>query len=216
MKNNIKIFISTFILITSNIYGQTFSEVKDEYIKLLESSQEKSKNNNLNGAISDYSRMIQLTTSDMPRDIKSYPYFMRANGKVLLNDYRGAISDYDKAIEFDPLNAEAYSYRANAKRTIEDFSGAIDDFNKLILIEPKNSDAYFFRGLCKRNLNDFKGAIEDYDKSIDIEPKNAKSYYERGLTKINLKNNDAGCLDLSISSELGYEDAEKKINTYCK
>ena len=216
MKNNIIIFISTLILISSNIYGQTFSEVKNEYIKLIESSQEKTKNNDVNGAIIDYTRMIQIITSDMPRDIKSYPYFMRANGKVILKDYRGAISDYDKALEFDPLNAEAYSFRANAKRTIDDFSGAIDDFNKLILIEPKNSDAYFFRGLCKRNLKDFNGAVEDYDKAIEIEPKNANAYYERGLIKINAKYNEAGCLDLNIASELGNEDAEKKIKIYCK
>lgn len=216
MKNNIIIFISTLILISSNIYGQALSEVKDEYIKLIKSSQEKTKNKDVNGAISDYSRMIEISTSDMPRDVKSYPYFMRANGKVILNDYKGAISDYDKALEFDPLNAEAYFFRANAKRTIDDFSGAIDDFNKLILIEPKNSDAYFFRGLCKRALKDFNGAVEDYDKAIEIEPKNANAYYERGLIKINAKYNEAGCLDLSIASELGNEDAEKKIKIYCK
>jgi tetratricopeptide (TPR) repeat protein len=38
-------------------------------------------------------------------------YINMAENKAALEDYRGAIIDYTKAIELDPNNANAYYYR---------------------------------------------------------------------------------------------------------
>lgn len=38
-------------------------------------------------------------------------WFDKGNVKVQLQDYKGAIADYSKAIELDPNDAEAYNSR---------------------------------------------------------------------------------------------------------
>ena len=37
-----------------------------------------------------------------------------------LEDYKGAIQDYNKAIEINPNDADAYNNRGNAKAKLED------------------------------------------------------------------------------------------------
>jgi len=53
------------------------------------------------GAISDYTKVIELD----PKDADAY--FNRGYSKDELEDYYGAISDYTKAIELDPKYADA-------------------------------------------------------------------------------------------------------------
>jgi tetratricopeptide (TPR) repeat protein len=57
-----------------------------------------------------------------------------------LQDYRGAIQDYNNAIDFDYL--DAYINRAGAKHKLYDYRGAIQDCNKAIELKPDFSMAY--------------------------------------------------------------------------
>ena len=51
--------------------------------------------------------------------------------KAKLNDTKGAIADFDKAIEINPKHAVAYNNRGNTKSTkLSDFKGAIADFRQ--------------------------------------------------------------------------------------
>ena len=49
-------------------------------------------------------------------------YFGRGLSKHELQDYRGAISDYSKAIELNPNDAAAYYNRGVAKHDLHDYS----------------------------------------------------------------------------------------------
>ena len=49
-----------------------------------------------------------------------------------LNDDKGAIKYFDKAIMLDSNCAEAYYYRGCAKVNLKDYEGAIGDCNKAI------------------------------------------------------------------------------------
>ena len=54
-------------------------------------------------------------------------YFSRGLSQINLKDYNGAISDYTKAIELDPNEAEAYKNRAISKYYTNDLKGACED-----------------------------------------------------------------------------------------
>ena len=54
-------------------------------------------------------------------------FFEKGNVKDYLQDYNGAISDYNKAIEINPNNAEAYYNRGFAKINLgQKDSGCLD------------------------------------------------------------------------------------------
>ena len=63
-------------------------------------------------------------------------YLESGNTKYNQQDYKGAIQDYNKAIELNPSDAEAYNNRGNAKDILKDYRGAIQDYNKAIELNP--------------------------------------------------------------------------------
>lgn len=157
------------------------------------------------------------TTQDSQEELA---YFHNGNVKVSLQDYRGAIADYDKAIELNPDNGFMINCRAEAKMYLQDYIGAIADYTKTIDLKLTpiliNIMAYSNRGNSKLYLQDYRGAINDYNKVIELDPNDRWAYHKRGLGKIMLGQKDSGCLDLSKAGELGLAEAYEDIKKYCK
>jgi tetratricopeptide (TPR) repeat protein len=86
---------------------------------------------------------------------KSLQYYSRGNCKKLLNDYKGAIADFTKAIKYNPNFAEAYFRRADIKIILNDNRGAALDYVKAIELNPELADA-FIDGQLKVNENKFR------------------------------------------------------------
>src|SRR5208283_97365 len=91
------------------------------------------------------------------------------------------INDYNKAIELNPKDADAYYNRGNAYKVLRNFKQAISDYNKAIELDPKDADAYRNRGIAYKVLGNFEQAINDYSKAIELDPKDADAYYNRGV-----------------------------------
>lgn len=131
--------------------------------------------------------------------------------------------DYTSAIKCNSKYSDAYYERGLLKnnKLLNDFSGAFEDFNKAIQNNTTNGNAYIERGYLKLNyFNDGNGAIDDLIKSTKLEtdfyhPKE-KTYTAIGIGLIELGKKNEGCKYLSKAGELGYEDAFKYINFYCK
>ena len=57
-------------------------------------------------------------------------YFNRAHDKLALEDFRGAIADFNKAIELNPNYAEAYSSRGLSKLSLHQKDEGCMDLSK--------------------------------------------------------------------------------------
>ena len=153
-------------------------------------------------------------------------YFDSAKSKMKLEDYNGAISDFNKAIELDPNYAGVYILRGTSKTRLYDFYGAISDYTKVIefdKISPSSYkflfnggvdkedvyffQAYYFRAITKMKLEDYNGAISDFNKAIELDPNNAGAYMNRGNTKIKLKDFYGAISDYTKVIELNPNDA---------
>ena len=75
------------------------------------------------------------------------PFIKSGKAKFIQGDYRGAIADYDRAIELRPDYAEAYYLRGSAKMGLGDYRGAIADYDRAIELDPKDAGAYYDRGM---------------------------------------------------------------------
>jgi tetratricopeptide (TPR) repeat protein len=131
----------------------------------------------LDGAIADYDRAIQLD----PKDAAIYNN--RGLAKQAKGDFNAAIADFNRGIELNPKDAVAYSNRGNTKRDKGDLDGAILDYNHSIRVNPKYAYAYYDRGLAKKQKSDLDGAIADYNRVIELDPKFAKAFCDRGVAK---------------------------------
>ena len=112
-----KLIVFTLLIISQISYGQTAEEYFDR-------GNAKYDLKDYYGAISDYSKAIELNPED------AYAYYNRGLAKENIGDLSGAISDYSKAIELNPEYADAYRNRGIAKENIGDLSGACSDWRK--------------------------------------------------------------------------------------
>ena len=88
-------------------------------------------------------------------------------------DYRGAIPNYDKALELDPNYLEAYYNRGVTKIILEDHQCAIEDFDKVLELDPEYLTveaqvAHAHIGTAKKALGDIPGSVEETQKAIEL------------------------------------------------
>ena len=120
--------------------------------------------------IEDYSNaMLNLNKviNDKTEFIELWNVFMeRGHLKSLLNDYRGAISDFDLALKYNPKATIIYSYRGYSKLKLKDYLGSINDYTKAIQVNPNDSpNAYYNRGLARIYSKQIELGCKDLSKA---------------------------------------------------
>ncbi len=120
----------------------------------------------------------------MPDNYSLY-YDRGLRKQYTLNDYQGALADYNKVIEIDPKYALAYNARGVLKHDkLNDPRGALADYKKAIELDPKLAQAYYHSAVLKQyKLGDPQGALVNYNKAIELDPKYAEFYSNRGILK---------------------------------
>jgi tetratricopeptide (TPR) repeat protein len=178
---------------------------------------------------------LNNTIEQHPED--AHHYFNRAVLKGRIEDYNGAIEDYDKAISLKPRFILAYFSRANMridlidllnsfavdleeneeKETVygDNYQQVLNDFNTVIQLDSTFSYAFYNLANFQLRMNRFDDAQKNYTNAIALGNKIPEAYYNRGLTHIYLKNKEAGCLDLGKAGELGKTEAYNIIKRYC-
>ncbi|MBI5304195.1 MAG: tetratricopeptide repeat protein, partial [Chloroflexi bacterium] len=141
------------------------------------------------------------------------------NGISTLYFYRGriqqtqkmnldqAITDYTKAIEFDPNLVGPYNNRGNAYTNKGNFDQAIADFTKAIELDPKNALFWYNRGTTYKDKGNLDKAIADYTKAIELAPKYAGFYNNRGNAYTDKGNFDQAIADFTKAIELDPKNA---------
>ena len=126
---------------------------------------EKAKKGDLDGALADFDRAIELNPKD------DAGYYNRAQAKRLKKDAAGAIADYTRAIERGSKNPAAYNNRGNARAENNDRAGAIADYTRAIELKPDYARAYYNRAVAKEAKGDAAGAAADFKSAEKLDPK---------------------------------------------
>jgi tetratricopeptide (TPR) repeat protein len=95
-----------------------------------------------------------------------------------MQDYNGALADFDKAVLLNAKDVYAFNNRGCVKNKLHDYQGAIYDFDSAIKMDPNYGYAYFNRGVAKENLRDVTGACKDWNEAIQNGVTAAKQFID--------------------------------------
>ena len=178
------------------------SEESDE--DPIERGIEKAKKGDMDGALADFNRAIELD----PKNAAAY--YNRASAKMLKKDAAGAIADYTRVIELDPKNVGAYNNRGILKARNNDPDGAVADYNQAIQANPKDAKAYINRGNVKKAKGDLDGAIADFTKAIELDSNLALAYKNRGEARQAKGDATGADADFKSAEKIKLEDFKTK------
>jgi len=135
----------------------------------------------LQGALQDYTRAIQLNNN------VDDSYFNRGIIFDKMGDAKAAIEDFSKAIQLNPKSADTYNNRGWAYFEMGDAKSAVADFGQAVSLNPKYAQAYNNRGWVYYKAGDMKAALPDFDKAIELQPEFLTSYFNRAALKAEIK-----------------------------
>jgi Leucine-rich repeat (LRR) protein/Tfp pilus assembly protein PilF len=141
---------------------------------------------------------FQMCISDVYMEYRSEAEraYKQGNDRIAQKDFAGASKAFSKAIELNPMMAEAYSGRGQIRYAqTHDNAGAMDDFNHAIDADSSRSDFFKYRGDVNASMNNFKSAVTDYTKAISLNGNDEHSYLSRGAIKFRQMKDAKGGID---------------------
>jgi tetratricopeptide (TPR) repeat protein len=188
---------ATLIVVANDAIAQTAKEYCNRGVA-------KQNKGDLEGAVADYNRAIQLSPYD------ATPYNNRGLIKTAKGDLDGAIEDFNRALQIDAKNPKTYDNRGVAIQKTGDLAGALQNYDRAIDLSRKFAGAFAHRGYIKMTKGDLDGALSDYNNAIELRLKDADTFYNRGLVKKAKGDIDGAQADFTRAIKLNPKLAEAR------
>lgn len=145
------------------------------------------------------------------------PYlYERARIKSGMEDYRGAVTDYNDFYDamLGQTSAEFHLIRSQAELNCRMYQQAINDINKAVELDPNNVTYWVEKGGIHIRVNQAAEAIQALTRAIKMDPENAPAYRMLGYAQIQNKEKDKGLANLQKAKDLGDEVADGLLQKY--
>lgn len=90
--------------------------------------------------------------------------------KYQMQDFRGALADFEKALKLNPNLPELNAYYGKALASTGDRSGAKAAFERELKADPNNFDSNLTMGVLLRDDQDFDGALKYFERALASRP----------------------------------------------
>lgn len=115
------------------------------------------------------------------------PHFARYNLGIALmnvNDYEGALIEFDKAIQVESSFIGAYQAKGQVYSQLNQYSEAIEAYQQALKLAPNNPAVHFSLGVAYFKADSHQEAKEAFEKVIELTPegdlvKNSELYLDR-------------------------------------
>jgi tetratricopeptide (TPR) repeat protein len=126
-----------------------------------------------------------------------------------------ALDDFNKLLNLNNSNKDAYFNRGKCEFEFKNFISAISDFNKTIKLDSNYVKAYYYRAKALINIGENELALLDIDKTIKLEPLNPKYFLNRGKIKIDIGYIEEAYEDFNFAKQLGDNKADIYLSQFC-
>lgn len=142
--------------------------------------------------------VFSLQAQDQVEDLINSGY-----DKYMDDDYQGAISDFDKALQLDDSNPETYFLRGVCYSYAGEKVKAVADLDRAILLKDDYYEAYYEKGYIFLSDQNAQLAIPQFDAAIKYNPDYAEAYVSRGTAKCMMEDKKGATEDWKKAKKLG-------------
>jgi tetratricopeptide (TPR) repeat protein len=127
----------------------------------------------------------QEATADLEAGLKLRPndpdtLFRVGNLRYLMNDFVGAVADYNRVLAMNNLYPRIFSKKAGSEAMLGKAQEALRDAAVALRVDLKDEEAYNSRGLARRALGELDGALSDFSEAIKTKKDYSRPYNNRG------------------------------------
>ncbi|HOA69178.1 MAG TPA: tetratricopeptide repeat protein [Methanosarcina thermophila] len=136
------------------------------------------------------------------------------NGEALAfqGNYEDTIKAYDKTIENNSQDSDAWYDKGVALAFQGNFEEAIKAFDKVTEIDPQLASAWYNKGVCLASLGNYEEAIKAYDKAIEINSQYSKAWVNKGACLASLGNYEEAIKAIDKAIEIDPRDPDTWYN----
>ncbi len=141
-------------------------------------------------------------------------WLARAQAK-LIDDTTGALSDYDKALEFNPRSVTALQGRGHLLSRAGKSREAVEALSRIIEINSESPDAWSGRGVLNARLNDRDAALRDAREALRLTEGPKTKYQVAGIYAMTSqahpddRHEAFAMLDAALRAGFGFEYLEQ-------
>ena len=132
---------------------------------------------------------------------KVTPEILIAHGRVCesVNDFEKAMNDYQRALEMDPENGEAWARLARLHYRLKDHAQAIESFGHALKQLPDDASLHNDLALSLSAIGNHQAAAQALDQAVKLKPRSSR--YSNNLASVKFKNGDAqGALEVLVKN----------------
>jgi len=192
---------------------KTLTQILAEYpdnekcLRLLASVQEST--GNPAGALSSYSRLIDLNVPD-PELLISRAGCYRKTGET-----EKAMDDIARYLEFYPGSKKALSIAGKTSSAAGDNIRALSYFSENVRLHPNDPECYIDRANSYFMSRSWEWAAKDYGMSLDLQPGNSEAWLNNGISLVNLGKTEDACFNFRKAFNLGNKKSTEYLSKYC-
>lgn len=121
--------------------------------------------------------------------------------------FERAIADFDRVVELEPTNVEAFIARGGTYCELGQYGRAIADLDRAIQLAPRSSDAFQKRALARARSGQERSAMDDYTSAVRLNPHNVAALNGRAGLEASNGNYALAIADLDAAIKVNPEDA---------
>jgi len=181
-------------------YSKNMLDKLDNGLKAYDEGCAQYDSGNYKEAIKNYNKAISLIPSLIDA------YYSRGLSKKMIDDFLGAMEDFNYAINSDYSNKAFAYYESGLIKyyKLKDIKGALEDYNKAIELKPTEPDFYYSKGILSEDYE----AIKYFSKTIELDPSAARAYFARAFSAYKLDDYQMAIQDLTKFIEINPTNSE--------
>jgi Flp pilus assembly protein TadD len=116
--------------------------------------------------------------------------------KLMVNDFQGALTDLQKAVDLNPELPDVFAYYGAALVATGDQEGAKQAFAKALQQDPNNFEPNLRMGFLLRNDNEFEDAMKYLKRALEVRPGDPGVRYQIAAVELSQGNVEQARVDL--------------------